>query len=1268
MQTTYDSFSQYICQVEPQTASSSLYVMYEGEKLLIANRGEIAVRIIRTARELGLPTIAIYTPSDALAPHVGLATEAVPLPIEPGQSEFSAYCSSEAILKICKGYSATLLHPGYGLLSENADFASMVIECGLTWLGPSPDTIRSMGTKHEARRIATLAGVAVVPGSQGLVKDVDEALEIARWVGFPVMLKATAGGGGMGLVVCEDEHVLVQKFTSTSEHVKVLFQDSGLFVERYIPAAHHIEIQVFGDGRGSVVHMGERECSIQRRHQKVVEESPSPLCLVHPELKDALIKDALTLCQSIKYSSAGTVEFIVDDQTVEHFFLEMNTRIQVEHPVTEARYRNLDIVRMMINYGLAERQDSLEIFSEQMRQSSIDNMLQDLHSVEVRVYAENPYDNFRPCSGILQYVDLPDLDCPEWLRVESWISTGTTITPFFDPLLCKVIVTGPSRETALDRMTAALSMIRVQGPPNNLSFLALTILAAGLEVTVQDMPGRTVGHGVPISGPMDAVSFRLANILVRNPTDIEALEVIILPGMDLVIQFHSAATVAVTGKEVSVEVNGESWSMWSAATVPKDGILRLFVDDGQSNGLRNYIAIAGGLPDIPRYLGSKSTSLNIGGYQGRALRIGDHITIGAHSTSHHVLSYLPKHIVPQFPSRWSIHVICGPQNDTEYVISAEQVFNISWKVSASSNRMGIRLESPERISWARDSGGDGGSHPSNILDNGYSLGGLNINGDTPVILTNEGPDMGGYICLCTVVSGDMWKLGQLKAGDTIRFVPVTWNSAGIFRSEWEKWFQDVKTAVLTRRNLDALSLSPFFSSEGQSANFNPTLLTIPASIDSSSRPEVKFRQVRFCYVDREDFDSEKAGESTILIEYGPMSLDLAMRTRIHAFELEVNKQGNPHIKKFCPCIRSIMCHFDPANITQADVLSVLIAAEQALPDSMLELEFPGRRFTFPIVLNDRWSRNATAQYMKLSRKEAVYLPSNVEYLARNNGLPNAETVLEKLISSDHLVLGVGFYLACPFMVPIDPRCRLVGQKMNPSRTYTPRGATGIAGVVSAIYPIESPGGYQLFGRTLPAWQTWGRGRDFASDRPWILRPFDQIRFEVIEERAYEQLEQDFDAGQYAFKIEDCTFSIKDYNTFINSIGHSIACFQRDQATGVLEQEQREKGLLEEWTRERRKDAERSAIHNDGGNRSDLVHVSAPMSAMISKILIEPGSKIQSEGEILVLLEAMKTEIPIKANKSHVGLVVDSVGNGFKEGGTVQSGDALLLLKQQYSVS
>ncbi|THU91287.1 hypothetical protein K435DRAFT_674379 [Dendrothele bispora CBS 962.96] len=1244
--------------------------MYKGQKLLVANRGEIAVRILRTAKVLGIPTVAIHTPSDALSPHVTLADEAVALTVDPTQSESSAYLSQSgaSILEVCKSHSVTLVHPGYGFLSENAEFAEMIVNAGITWLGPRPDVIRDMGIKHEARKIAVNAGIPVVPGSEGCLESVEEALDVAGRVGFPMILKATAGGGGMGMVVCDTEEELKEKLQSTMDRAKTLFGDSRVFLERYFPSSRHIEVQVFGNGQGRVIHLGERECSVQRRHQKVLEESPSPFCLAHPGLKGRICTAAVRLCESIKYGSAGTVEFIVDENSAEFFFLEMNTRIQVEHPVTEAIHPGLDLIKLMIDQGVAERNDGT---LPNLRQESY-SAHSSLHAIEVRVYSENPFENFKPSPGLLQFVDLECENVP-WLRVDGWVSTGTTITPFFDPLMCKLIVSGLSREEALERLEKVLGQAKIQGPPNNMEFLrtllqdkifrsgnantkfldsfkfvprSFTVLSGGLESTVQDYPGRLTGLGIPRSGPMDSLAFQVANKLVGNPQTTEAIELIVVPNVDFELVFHSTSVVAVTGKDVDLRVDDTPVEIWSRFIVPLGGKLFIRAPTSHSSGLRNYLAIRGGFPNIPQYLGSKCTSMGLGGYQGRSLLSGDEVALGfcqpVGAEDRETLK-ISRELVPVYPSECTVHVLDGPHDDEEYITSGgiSEFYGTSWRVSASSNRMGIRLEGLDEIKWARKNGGEGGSHPSNILDNGYTLGSLNINGDTPVILTNEGPDMGGYVCFCTVAIADMWKLGQLSPGQYVKFKRVSWQQARKLSRKHEEWLLNVM------QNTTA-SISNLLMEELDETPRDPKL-----HVRSSTEPD--------CNVPRAVF--RQAGEGTILVEYGPMTLDFNLRARIHALESVIKERKVPGIRSFCPCVRSTMCHFDPSVVSQEVVLKTLIDADAHLPSDMSNMEFPGRRITFPIVLNDSWSREAIAKYMKSTRNEAVYLPSNVEYLAKNNGLKGSDEALNKLVGSDWFVFGVGFYLACPFLVPIDPRCRLVGQKMNPSRTYTPRGAMGIAGVVAAIYPVESPGGYQLYGRTLPAWQTWGKGENFSQDRPWLLQPFDQVHFEPISEEEYTQLEKDFDGGRHTFKEEPVIFSMKDYTSFVTSLEEEIVSFKKRQAEAVAIEEQREEKLLQKWHSEKRSAGNQKEVDEGDGeaNPRGSVSIYSPLMASVWKILASKGNVIQSAGDVLLILEAMKTEIPIKAGERNVGKTIVGFGKGVKEGSLVNPGDSLVLL-------
>ncbi|KAF8808826.1 hypothetical protein BYT27DRAFT_6537908 [Phlegmacium glaucopus] len=1258
---------------------------YNAHKLLIANRGEIAARIIRTAKKLGLRTVAIYTPSDALSPHVVLADEAVPLPSNndtvSATSEANAYLKGLSIISICQTHSVTLVHPGYGFLSENAEFAKQVVDAGMTWLGPRPDVIHLMGMKHEARKVAIQAGLEVVPGSDGLVTTVNDAMAVANKVGFPVILKATAGGGGMGMVVCSNESELKDKFQTTKDRAKVLFGNDGVFVERYYKAARHIEIQVFGNGNGEVVHMRERECSVQRRHQKVIEETPSPFCVAHLGLRERMCDAAVKLAQLIKYGSAGTIEFLVDQETASFFFLEMNTRIQVEHPVTEEIHPGLDIVELMIKQGVMEsaNHQGLSSGSTEMQQTTYDSMIKvgeaegRSHSIEGRIYAENPCEGFVPSPGLLQHVSLNEFEA-SWLRIDSWIETGMTITPHFDPLLAKVVVTGGSRAVAIERFILALDKCRVLGPPQNIYYLkeiasdktfcagevttdflttfstepnAFKVLSAGMETTIQDLPGRTVGLGIPRSGPMDNLAFAIGNLLVGNAQTVEGLEIVIVPGVGCSFHFYVPTVVAVTGKDVLVKVNGSTVPMWSRIIVPKNGTLVLEARPfGESStGFRTYLSIRGGFPDVPVYLGSKSTSMGLGGYQGRSLLRGDHIALGHCSPKAdeetNLLS-LPTDLIPVYPDHWTVYVLSGPHDEEEFITKEgiSTFYSTKWRISPSSNRLGIRLENPtssEKIQWARTTGGEGGSHPSNILDNGYALGTINVNGDTPVILSTEGPDMGGYLCLCTIATAELWKLGQLAPGSSVQFMRISWSDSQNLLASNKKWLNSV-------HGMMSLQTSSTFSHPSdlnlQDSSQSPVLHRHMPS-DNGGDLKIIFRQ---------------AGDSAILVEFGTMNLDVYVRAQIHAFQTFVLEKRIPGVRSLCPCIRSIMCHYDPTVISQTNLLHLLVELAYLVPSDVKKAEFPARRITFPIVLDDSWNREALARYMTTTRDKAVYLPSNIDYLASNNGLSGPNDALDKLIGSDWLVFGVGFYLACPFLVPIDPRCRLIGQKMNPSRTFTPRGSIGIAGPVAAIYPIESPGGYQLYGRTLPTWQTWGKGNDFLPTKPWLLEAFDQVRFKPVSESEYLEIEKQFDGGRYEFQIEPTVFSLDEHSQFLDTIQDELRLFRERQAEASSREEIRERILFQEWQDSKK-------VSSENTNESEVIEsnfkVTSSLYASVWKITCSPGDVIGSASDVLLILEAMKTEIPVTAGEDYVGKTVCQFGKDVKEGASVRPGDVLV---------
>ncbi|HEY6422263.1 MAG TPA: biotin carboxylase N-terminal domain-containing protein [Pseudonocardiaceae bacterium] len=418
------------------------------ESLLVANRGEIARRIIRTARELGIRTVAVHSTADAELPFVAEADEAVELDGPPAQ----AYRDAPQLLDVARRTRAVAVHPGYGFLSEDAGFARAVRDAGLTWIGPSAEAISAMGDKVVARETMASAGVPVAPGSVGAVIEADAAVTQAQRVGFPVMLKAAAGGGGMGMAVAADVGAVRTEHARVSAFAHRLFGDPRLFVERYFPRVRHVEVQVLGLADGRVLALGERDCSVQRRNQKVAEESPSPA--VDPDLRCRMEQAAVLAASTVDYRNAGTVEFLLDPDTGEFFFLEMNTRLQVEHPVTELRY-GVDLVAAQLHVAEGAAPD-------------FDALTPRGHAIELRINAEDPK-RFLPRPGpITEWVE----PTGDGVRVDAGYGPGTTVTPLYDSLLAKLVVHGVDRAQALERARAAVAGFVVTGATCNLPFHA----------------------------------------------------------------------------------------------------------------------------------------------------------------------------------------------------------------------------------------------------------------------------------------------------------------------------------------------------------------------------------------------------------------------------------------------------------------------------------------------------------------------------------------------------------------------------------------------------------------------------------------------------------------------------------------------------------------------------------------------------------------------------------------------------------------------------
>ena len=421
------------------------------EKILIANRGEIAVRIIKTARRMGIKTVVVFSEADKASKAVEMADEIVAI---GGPAASDSYLVADRILQAAKDTGAQAIHPGFGFLSENAKFAEAVADAGLVFIGPTPHAIRAMGDKIESKLLAQKAGVSIAPGYDGALSSDAKALKVAHEIGYPVMVKASAGGGGKGMRIAWDDDGLKEGLASAASEARSSFGDDRVFIEKFVHRGRHIEIQVLGDSHGNVIHLGERDCSVQRRHQKVLEEAPSPL--VDPELRARMGEQAVQLAKAVGYQSAGTVEFIVS-QDKEFFFLEMNTRLQVEHPVTE-EITGLDLVEEMLRVADGER----------LRWAQEDIVL-DGWAVEARLYAEDPSRNFLPSIGRLRRYAEPSLT--EGVRVDSGVREGDEISMFYDPMIAKLIAHGRDRAEAINRLQRALDGFVVDGIQNNLVFL-----------------------------------------------------------------------------------------------------------------------------------------------------------------------------------------------------------------------------------------------------------------------------------------------------------------------------------------------------------------------------------------------------------------------------------------------------------------------------------------------------------------------------------------------------------------------------------------------------------------------------------------------------------------------------------------------------------------------------------------------------------------------------------------------------------------------------
>lgn len=710
------------------------------DKVLIANRGAIAVRIERTLKKMGIGSVAVYSKADQDSLHVERADEAVY--IGDGTAK-ETYLDTKKIIKAALDTGAKAIHPGYGFLSENTDFAKECEENGIKFIGPDSEQIKLFGLKHSARALAEKADVPLLPGT-GLLSGVEEAVTEAEKIGYPVILKSTAGGGGIGMRICNSTEELRQAYDAVCHLAAANFNDAGVFLEKYVTRSRHVEVQIFGNEYGETTALAERDCSVQRRNQKVVEESPAPN--LSDEVRKKMYAAAERLAKEASYRSAGTVEFLYDDQTEGFYFLEVNTRLQVEHGITE-EVLGIDLVEWMVKEAAGELKNIKSLVHKPQG-----------HAIEVRVYAEDCINGFRPGTGKIDAVTFS----PE-ARVETWIQKGVEVTSLYDPMLAKLIVHGSDRADAIAKMERVLRDSRVYGITSNMQYLAallktetyqtgalftgmlkdfmpqehaIEVLDGGVQTTVQDYPGM-IGYwfvGVPPCGPMDAYNFRIGNSILGNDESASGLELTLRGGS---YRFRTTVSFCITGADMKATLDGVEIPMYQVVHASAMQVLK-FKDC--KVGMRTYLLVAGGF-DMPKIMGSSSTFIDgkFGGHNGRTLRTGDVLRLQEKCVIDSIDS-MPEKYRPKLTNEWTIGVIPGPQPTPEY-LKPEYLKTLTeseYEVNFNSARTGIRLNGPIP-QWVREDGGEAGLHPSNIHDNAYAVGTLDLTGDQSILLGPDGP-------------------------------------------------------------------------------------------------------------------------------------------------------------------------------------------------------------------------------------------------------------------------------------------------------------------------------------------------------------------------------------------------------------------------------------------------------------------------------------------------------------------------------------------------
>ncbi|OPX45036.1 acetyl-/propionyl-coenzyme A carboxylase alpha chain [Ruminiclostridium hungatei] len=1164
-------------------------------KVLIANRGAIAVRIARTLKKMNVKALAVYSRADQDSLHTDYADEAICLGDGPVTN---TYLNGDRLLEIARENGADAIHPGYGFLSENSEFARKCADQGIVFIGPTPMQMELFGLKHSARELARTAEVPMLEGT-GLLKNVDEAVKAAASLGYPVILKSTAGGGGIGMRVCRDREELAGAYEACSYLAKTNFSNAGIFLEKYLEKARHIEVQIFGNEYGEVAALAERDCSVQRRNQKVVEECPA--AGISEQTREAMQEAAQRLALSVGYRSAGTVEFLYDTKTEKFYFLEVNTRLQVEHGVTE-EVLGIDLVEWMVKEAAGELKNLRQLFSKPRG-----------FSIEARIYAEDGKRNFAPSGGKIDKLHFSDK-----ARVETWIRDNIVITTNYDPMLAKLIVKADTREEAIAKMKVVLRETSVYGVTTNIEYInafinteeyqrgllytgmlegfeyrehKIEVLDGGVQTSVQDYPART-GYwdiGVPPSGAMDNLNFRIANQLLGNCPQAAGLEFTLRGGK---YRFRDDFILCITGADMKPRLDGAPIPMYRAVKVKAGQELEL---GKAARGIRAYLAVQGGL-DVPEYLGSASTFAlgGFGGHGGRCLRTGDLLQVT--EAAEGITYSINKVLVPEITEVMEIGVVAGPHCTEEFLKKdyLEQLTETWWEVHFNSDRTGVRLLGPAPL-WEREDGGEAGLHPSNVHDTAYAVGTLDLTGDMPIILGPDGPSLGGFVCPVTIPSGELWKTGQLAPGSKVRFKLITIETAQKIRLEQEAFIASIKEG-----NMKALP------------EINETE-TITPSYPILRRIEKE---------EGDDFVIRCAGDEYILCEYGAMEIEMRLRIRVHALMEAVKGCGDIPLIDATPGIRSLQLHIDSGRMSIRELADRIVMLDGQIGD-LNGFKIKSRKIKLPLSWDDPGARLAVERYYQNVRPNAPWCPSNIEFIRRINGLESLEKVKDIIFQARYIVLGLGdVYLGAPVCIPMDPRHRLVTTKYNPARTWTPENAVGIGGAYMGIYGMEGPGGYQLFGRTLQTWNPIRVTKSFREGKPWLLNFFDQISFYPVSADELLQIREDFLRGRYEIMAEDTVFDYGEYMEYLDSCREEGLEFKRHQTRSFnIEKNMWKEQGLDQFI-SKNEDSRAQELEIPEGTTP----VCSVLPGSVWKILVAVGDRVK-KGDTIVIEESMKMEFP-----------------------------------------